>query len=447
MKAEPTALHCDDLPIYRLVREEPRLYYTPGYLAMVAPAHAGRFERELASPAASGVAGRLRAHARATLATYRNRLSRPYAPTCLTLYLHDGCTLRCTYCVSDPSPRPTRRLELAAVRAAASVVIANCLARGVPFTVVCHGGGEPTLEPALLFRVLDELEAMAEARGVATRRYLATNGVMAPAVARRVVRAFDLIGLSCDGPPDLQASQRPLRGGGSSTPHVEATADAAHEAGTPLHVRTTVLPRNAGRLAEVVEYLCTRLRPDEIAAEPVYVGGRTTAADAATSQDAEPMVEAFLAAEAATAARGVTWRTSGSRLGEIHGPYCHVNRDVLQLVPGGVAAACFKTQDAAAARRAGLDIGAPAPGEPRFTFDAARVAELRRRLAELAGCRDCFNRFHCARSCPDACPALGASARGGFRCRFQRLLTLRRSETIAAARWSGNGTLEEGIAL
>jgi pyruvate-formate lyase-activating enzyme len=445
MIADPVPVPCDDLPIYRLPHERLGLFYAPGYLAMVAPGRADPFERRLRSPSATGVAGELRVRARQALAMHRRRLERPYAPTCLTLYLHDGCSLHCTYCVSDPSPRPRWRLELEDVRAAAAAVIENCLARGTPFTVVCHGGGEPTLEPSFLFRVLDRVDAMAEARGVAIWRYLATNGVMPAPVARRIAHRFDLVGLSCDGPEDVQAVQRPLRRGGSSTPQVEATADAIREAGAPLHVRTTVLPGNAERLPEIAEYLCSRLGPREIAAEPVYVGGRTTARDAPAPEEAESMVDAFEAAEAVAISHRVAWTTSGSRPGEVHGTYCNVDRDVLQLVPGGVAGACFKTQDAASARRTGLAVGARVGA--RFELDERAVARVRERTTEWPACRACFNRFHCVRSCPDVCPAVGRAATDGFRCRFQRLLTLRRLASLAAERWSGDGTIEEGIAL
>jgi sulfatase maturation enzyme AslB (radical SAM superfamily) len=445
MIADPVLVPCDDLPIYRLPHERLGLFYAPGYLAIIAPGRVDPFEQRLGSPSATGVAGELRAHAREALTTHRRRHERPYAPTCLTLYLHDGCSLHCTYCVSDPFPRPRQRLELEDVRAAAATVIENCLARGTPFTVVCHGGGEPTLEPSFLFRVLEELDAMAEARGVRIWRYLATNGVMPGSVARRVAHRFDLVGLSCDGPEDVQAVQRPLRRGGSSTPHVEATADAIRAAGTPLHVRTTVLPANADRLPEISEYLCSRLGPREIAAEPVYVGGRTTARDAPAPEDAEPMVDAFEAAEAVAISHGVAWTTSGSRPGDVHGAYCNVDRDVLQLVPGGAASACFKTQDAVSARRTGLAVGARVGA--RFELDERAVARVRQRAAERPACRACFNRFHCVRSCPDVCPALGAAAPDGFRCRFQRLLTLRKLTSLAAERGSGDGTIEEGITL
>jgi uncharacterized protein len=434
-----------ELPIFALEADgDPRLFYAPGYLALVARREAEGFARRLAAPeAVTGVAAALRQRAAAALAESREIARRPFSPTCLTLYLHDGCNLRCGYCVTAAASRPTRRLELSDVRAAAAVVIANCVARRLPFTVVLHGGGEPTLEPRLLFDALDVVEAEADARGVPTWRYVATNGVMTRSLARRVARRVDLVGLSCDGPPDVQAIQRPPRLGGSSARSVEATADVVHETGTPLHVRATVLPGRVHRLAEIAEYLCARLHPEEIAAEPVYVGGRATAADAPEPGDVDRMVDAFIGAEAVALSHGVRWTTSGSRLAEVHGPYCHVFRDVLNLVPGGAATACFKTPDATAARRAGVDVRA-AGG--RFAIDEERVATLRRRLAHRPACDDCFNRFHCTGACPDQCRLTAVSV-DGFRCRFQRLLALRRLRALAAAVWPGEGTTEIGVPL
>jgi hypothetical protein len=55
-------------------------------------------------------------------------------------------------------------------------------------------------------------------------------------------------------------------------------------------------------------------------------------------------------------------------------------------------------------------------------------------------CADCFNRYHCARACPDRCPAFGAQAarerEPGFRCRVQRLLMAALLHAASERLWS-----------
>ncbi len=423
---------CDELPIFRLDEDDGVLFYAPGYLVVAGTGQAEVFTAAVRRGEQDGEAGVLRRRASKAVTALADWSTQPFDPLCLTLFLHDGCNLRCAYCVSDPRRRPTRRIALHDIRSAASLVVDACVRHGVPMTLVCHGGGEPTLDPGYLFAAVETVEAIAAAQGVPMTCYLATNGVMSERVARAVAERFDLIGLSCDGPEPVQATQRPLRSMHSSTPFVESTADVIHEVGTPLHVRTTVLPETYQFLADITEYLCRRLRPAQLAVEPIYIGGRATRAACPTLDDAVPMAEAFLEAEAIARSHGVRWETSGSRLGEVHGAYCNVFRNVLNLVPGGAATACFKTQDTVSTMEQGVAIGAPSPDRRRFVLNEARVDALRAALDPRPGCDGCFNRFHCVRTCPDQCPVAGPVTRDSFRCRFQQAMTMGRLRTAAA---------------
>ena len=134
--------------------------------------------------------------------------------------------------------------------------------------------------------------------------------------------------------------------------------------------------------------------------------------------------------------------TSGSRPDVIHGPYCNVFRHTLNLVPGGVATACFKVTDVAHVEAKGATIGALNRETRRFEIDHARVRELRRRLAAIpAKCATCFNRYHCVRECPDQCPldedtVSGSAPEPGFRCRMQKALAYAILRETAAGLWS-----------
>lgn len=367
----------------------------------------------------------------------------PFRPECLTLYMNNECNLSCVYCHTDPSPKPVARLELEAIIAAAEVVAENCCRKGRPFYVVFHGGGEPTLHCERVDRAMARLEAVASAHDVEPFRYVATSGVMSEEKAAWLARRFDLVGLSCDGPADIQNNQRPRWGGGSTSHILERTAHILCQEGCRLHVRTTITGATLHHQAEITDYICQQFSPEEIHFEPVYLGGRTGAATGLTARQAGEFVTHFLEARKIARKHDILLMTSGSRPGSIHGPYCHVFRSVFNLVPGGVATACFKVTDAAQVMEKGAVIGALNGETGRFEVDHLRVQELRQQLdTPLPECINCFNRYHCVRECPDCCPLDDKAHQSrdssgmGFRCRVQKALAYAILRETAEGLWS-----------
>jgi hypothetical protein len=130
---------------------------------------------------------------------------------------------------------------------------------------------------------------------------------------------------------------------------------------------------------------------------------------------------------------------SGSRPDTIHGPYCHIFRDTINLVPGGVATACFKVTDAGQVEKKGAVVGALDRGSGRFEVDHGRVRELRELVGTVpARCADCFNRYHCVRECPDLCPLDGddGASDPGFRCLMAKALTYATLRETAEKLWA-----------
>ncbi|MBN2304533.1 MAG: radical SAM protein [Anaerolineae bacterium] len=429
------------LPIFRQDRAAASLFYAPGYVALADAPIAGDFARAVIAnqswrwPAVAA----LRQHAHTAEQTYRESLARPFAPVCLTLYLNNQCNLACRYCFAMGDPGPPAHLDVEAARQGAHLVAANCQAQQRPLVAVFHGGGEPALNQAHAERLLVMLDDVAAAYGLETFRYIATNGVMPEDRARWLAARFDLIGLSCDGPATIHDYQRPLANGADSLPFVERTARVIHEHGTPLDVRVTLTPGSVHRQADIARYLCTQLQPREIHVEWMYYVGR---ADQDRRGDipahsAQEIVAYFQEGRAAAAGYGVPWRMSISRPDHLHGPYCQVFRDVLHVVPGGAATACFKTTSGAQARTQGVVIGVPGDSQA-MVLDHQRVDQLRQQLARIpARCQTCFNRWHCVRGCPEYC-ALDSdpgSEPPAARCEIAQTLTrMYLDETLADLR-------------
>lgn len=430
-----TALQQEGLPVFYAEGAEYSLYYTPGYLVIVPPHLATAFAGDLFNPQpALREALTVRQWADQAVQTWQNIQSEPFAPVCLTVYLHHECQLRCAYCYAAASPHPSPRLSLKAVHAAAHLVAQNCAHQHRPMTLVCHGGGEPTLNLPYLLQVVDEVERVAAAFHLPLFRYLATNGVMSSSTAQTITRRFDLIGLSCDGPEAIQTAQRPLWDGSSSTPQVENTARIIHEQETPLHIRVTVTPDSLAHQVEIATYLCQQIKPVEIHVEPVYQGGRSRLRWQPAQADL--FVAQFLRAQAVAREYRIPWLMSGSRPQEIHGPFCHIFRQVLNLIPGDEAVVCFKTSRVRQARKAQAQIGQML-AEGSFKMDERQVERLRMVLAPLPErCQDCFNRYHCGRDCPDFCPLHNPPASTAtFRCLVQQQLTQTHLQTMAQHAW------------
>jgi hypothetical protein len=213
--------------------------------------------------------------------------------------------------------------------------------------------------------------------------------------------------------------------------------------GKPIHVRVTITSQTVLQQSEIAVYLCENLHPQAIHVEPVYLGedyfqkevGNRTDWDGSTHADA--FVSAFRRAQRIASTYGVPWQTSGSRPGEIHGPYCQMLRQVLQLIPGDIAAACFKTCDPEQAIRTKTMIGAYHPETDTIRIQEDRVDELRREILKRETCDDhcvgvdCFNYYHCSRGCPDGCAIQTQPAVSRFRCRVNQLLSLSQFEEVA----------------
>jgi uncharacterized protein len=486
-------LHTINLPIFRKEQGAETWFYTPGYLIVVDAEQANDFESDLIAhqPARQPAAAELRRCAELAQQAWTQNITHPFNPLCLTLYLNNFCNLHCSYCYSEPrshstrNPQPPRsdcpppgdmlsdnphsgnpllapgmaqgnfanHLALPVIRAAAEMVIENCAAQQRTFTVAFHGGGEPTLDQPLIDQTLDYLEPRAAASGLSIFRYIATNGVMSAAKAAWLARRFDLIGLSCDGPETIQLRQRPLSNGNSSTPFVERTARAVLQAGKPLHVRVTITPAGLHSQAKIADYICQRLKPQAIHVEPVYMAGLARAENCIEADQAEDFVAEFLQACHIARQYGVGWYMSGSRPGEIHGPYCHIFRDVLNLTPEGTATACFKFSRAAHAHQQGMQIGQMNVLSGRFALNQTLIQHLRQRLTRPEPkCLDCFNQYHCVRDCPNQCLAAETQSTADnhlpgaeFRCRVQALLVLatiqETAQSLRANRKSTEGAI------
>jgi uncharacterized protein len=452
-----TRIH-SDLPIFRLDEGDRVVLNVPGRALPVTVPLARQVEEVLAagpgaSPEARAIASELVRDGSAAALAWRDLATRPFEPECLTLYLSNRCNLACRYCYAAPADEARARirsrahreplsaagfplLSEATIRAAARLVASHCAAKDMPLTLVLHGGGEPTLHWELLQRARKVAGTVAAEAGVGLWSYIATHGVLAKDRVRWLAGHFDLIGISCDGPPDMQNANRPSAAGRATAATVERTARTLRDLDADYAVRATITPDAVERQTEIVEYLCDRLFARALRFEPVY-DGRRAPGRYFRPEDAERFVASFLRARTAARERGCDLELSAVQLDELHGPFCNPLREVLQLTPDGTASACFLSVGGDDGADAPMLIGRLDPVSGAFRIDGERVAAQRRQAARIpARCRRCHNLYHCSRDCPDVCLLTESPAPepgGGFRCRVQMLLGRRQIFELAAA--------------
>ncbi len=409
-----------ELPIFAAQWRGRMVFATGGHVAVLAESDArsvagswtgrGRLESGVAAEARAW----LEAHARDVVSGRAVRVDRSCSPVCLTLHMSADCLLECVYCYARPERGPAA-WNMDAMARAVEAVADNCARQAEPFTLAFHGGGEPSREWDVLTGAVGLAKRVVRDRGLGWRGYAATGGACGVDRARWLAANLGEVGLSCDGPPDIQDAQRPLAGGGATSGMVESVARAVREEGGRLSVRATVLPGTLHRMSEVVEYAAGVLGADVARLEPVYRAG----ARGFAPEQAEAFAAGFVAARRAGTRLGIVVETSCCRPEEVHGPYCEPARRVLRLLPDGTVAGCFVNP-----RRAETISGRTTAEGVQWREKAAR--DLCRSALEIPGeCRDCVCAHSCVRTCPEACPALGETGRGPaalFRCRAARLI-------------------------
>ncbi|MHC1783650.1 MAG: hypothetical protein AB9891_13000 [Anaerolineaceae bacterium] len=423
-----TKLIGTNYPIFHFQGNHARYYYTPGIIVRVRLDHVESFERRLMNGASSTTAmdedqkfGAIIDAARKAetqLCKIKNTL---YTPKCLTIYLNQKCNLDCQYCFSDLNFDNKMVVSLPAIYSALELVAGCCGRDGDPLTVGFHGGGEPILSWEIIDQIQPYLLDLSVKYGTKLFRYLSTNGVMTEKRAQWLAKSVDMVGLSCDGPPDIQTMQRPIRGRSRNTSsyYVERTGEILNESGVALQVRVTLTRNSFCKQEEICEYICNNFHPQSIHVEPVYFGGKARSTSLLHEEDVDCFVESYLKARMVANSYGSTWELSGTRMNSIHVAYCNIFRQVLQLVPGDSATACFKTINSQQTEGMNFNIGRFDPKNDRFVIDNSRIDKLRKSYQLPDLCRDCFISYHCTHNCPNACP-LNQTSGADFLCKLNK---------------------------
>ncbi|MGE5391377.1 MAG: radical SAM protein [Deltaproteobacteria bacterium] len=415
------------LPIFKNSFVNYAVIYIPGNLTTVTAARAEDLERgwtfnEWSDPSLrETLAMPLEKLAEDTIHSWQSWQQTDFLPEALIFSPGFECNASCVYCYSRGQTHAGNSLfDPHFLETAARLVAANCSAKGLPFNFAVHGEGEPTLYWDNLVQATGISQAVARQYGLDWTGYVGTNGLLSEEHLNWLGDTYSLIGISCDGSPDIQDDQRRLKNGQKTSAIVAGSIKRLISQGHSPRIRVTITPQSMRRQVEIVTYLAGELGVRDIHFEPVYRAGNNRFLGF-SPEDASPFAAYFLAAEEEAARRGCSLNLSGVRPDEFHGPYCHFLNQTLHIGAPDRLLGCFFTGS-------GYDISLAIVKDPAdgLSVNTSLMAELGKRSVHTPKrCLDCINIYHCSRNCPEFCyldPVDTENSVPGFRCRLFKIL-------------------------
>lgn len=462
IQGEPFSRLHPHLPVFGVSVSNQFAVYIPGHICAVPEEQFHDLARHWSDPTYTAsqytvlLAKQLLKLAQSVEAKWTADQMRPFTPERLTVYLSDQCNAQCIYCYAA-SPRQRshasevhRNLETSpeAILSAGRYVADACVKHNTPFRLTLHGGGEPTLHWETLQWIVHQTKKLTHERGLDWKGHIATNGLVSEDRANWIADHFSSVSLSHDGPPDIHNTQRPRPDGRPTLALVERTLHILQDKAVPLYIRTTLLPAHVQRQQEIVQYLSHQCHATNIHLEPLYQV-RDRANKGFQPSDASLFVEHFQEAKAWAGDHNVTLSLSGTRIQELHGPYCNTLRHTLHIIPGDVATACFFTTNKESAMKTHGVIGQWDRTNDTFILDMAKIDAHRRSAYHLPkSCRDCLCAYHCTRGCPTQCCSTGKARDPAllFHCHVSQLLVLHEIRNVLeAARTIPGSHTDQGI--
>ncbi len=348
----------------------------------------------------------------------------PPQPISVTLLLTTACSLRCTYCYASAGDKPVKSMRLDTAIRGIDFISSNAAARRIPwFEVSYHGGGEPTLNWAVLTGSFEHARRKAAEVGLTHRSSVATNGMLNDRQIGWITSHLTSANVSFDGLPAVHDSQRPTVAGKPSSARIIRTLRRFDSAGFQYGIRLTVLAHQAATLPESIEFITSEFRPSGIQIEPVYQLGRWQ--DGPSGETAE-FIAAFREAQRRAARNGRSIGFSAARAGVLTNHYCSVSQDLFCLTPDGNVTACYEACSEDGPWAGVFFFGRPAAGASGYEFDMNVVNRLRSHAVEFREhCQGCFAKWHCGGDCSYKALQLNGDGEfsGAGRCQITRELT------------------------
>jgi uncharacterized protein len=341
-----------------------------------------------------------------------------FSPTGLTLLMTNQCQLRCTYCYAAAGDSPRQHLSLEAGYSAIDYTYESLKRQDYPkLHLSLHGGGEPTFP----WKTMKALVAYAREKPMPTEVSLTSNGVWSKQQTQWIMAYIDSVGISMDGSPQTQDSQRPMASGRASSPWVMETLRELEANHRPFRLRLTAMPP-FDRLVDDIRFLCENTQCQRMQVEAAFTTQRGAGYHYRLEEGMQ-FLQAFFAAQRLAEQYGRKLHCVGSDVGKITAVPCGSPFHSLIVTPQDNLVACFEVTDDSHPLAELATIGRITP--QGVEIDEGARSRLREKLVERrASCRDCFCYWSCAGGClPRALsPGPAGHLEHGVHCELKRTL-------------------------
>lgn len=356
----------------------------------------------------------------------------------LTLLVTRSCNLACIYCYAA-AKKSGRAMDLSFALKSLEWFAEQF--KGDTIRITFHGGGEPTLEFALIQGVVKEARYLAEKSNKKTRFQIVTNGTASIDIIEWFIDNDFGISISADGPARIQNRNRPFVNGEGSSETVEKRIRYLVSRNYSFTIRLTFSP--VDDIGEIVRYF-GNLGVKSLHLEPLFPHGREykqvifgkESKKEVYSPNGKEFVASFFKAMSVAKEFGI--RITNSHIGHLTkglGYFCgSASGHSMIVTDDGFISGCLEVVDADDPDFGTFRLGSFSYEKNSFIINKTALARFQNRHSNiLLSCKNCFARYVCSGGC--AVKAVRAS--GNFMnrdlpyCLFTKMLIPAIVEKIA----------------
>lgn len=324
-----------------------------------------------------------------------------YAPTHITLCPTSDCNLRCIYCYASGGDE-VKYMDPHLAKRAIDYLLNNAIRSKKDEVVLSfHGGGEPTMAFDLIETCVNYGREVFSNTNIELKIYLTTNLLVGRKQMDFIIENFDSVGVSFDGPEDIQNFQRPAANGQGSYKRTVQNIKELDRSGVEYHIRSTFLKNGIAKMEEITEFFLENF--PNLAMLHYEPCGRMGRAEVNNLEITDWKDFAIHLANSKKLANKYNKRIrrSCSGIDETGNRFCGAVLDGFWVSLDGNVYSCGETLSCDNPIAHAFKIGTFDYSKDNFIMDFQTIKTLLRRdVDNMPHCKDCFAKYNCKGSCP-----------------------------------------------
>jgi len=334
------------------------------------------------------------------------KIPKKVEPDMLTIMPTLDCNFRCVYCYARGGDKK-RHIDMGLAKKSFDMLLDSCRKKGVKKTeLMFHGGGEPFLESNWDFieQFIGYAERQSKEKGIEVSMNGITNGYLSKKQIDFIVKHFEHLTISMDGPKEFQDSTRfyldeagNLKG---SFEKVMATIKEFDRQGFGYGFRVTLSAKAAEKFSDVVDFFMNDTKSTGINVEPIYNWGRQTSTKI-QGPELEDFAKQFVEQKFRAAKRRFSLTCGLLSFNRMKTTWCGACGRTMCVTPENIVTSCIEVCNKDDPRADTYVYGKYDLVKGKFDFDMKKLQNLaKRHVSNLPGCNGCFAKYFCAGGCP-----------------------------------------------